>query len=236
MPQRPKPLRRLVTSIVVLLVSAGTFGVPDAARAEVAVGATAGTLGVGVELVIGTPRLQGRFGVAAFEVDADFETDNVDYNGELELENLVAILDWYPTGGGFRLSGGVAFNDNRIIGTAPISQLVDLPPGVPPGLLDDLGVLRGEATVDEVVPYVGIGFGNAFSQDGRWRFRFDLGALITGEPDVTLEALLDVPFPIPPEVQVLIDAFLAAEQAELEEEIGDFDLYPVLAFGVSYRF
>lgn len=71
---------------------------------------------------------------------------------------------------------------------------------------------------------------------GNWQFRFDLGALVTGEPDVELDAELNAPFPIPPEIQVLIDAFLAREQQQLEDEIGDFSVYPVLAFGVGYRF
>ena len=210
------------------------------AAAEVAIGATVGTLGIGGELVVGTPHLQGRFGAAAFEVDADFETDNVDYTGDLELENFFAILDWYPTGGGFRLSGGVVINDNRVIGTAPIEQLVDLPPvlppGIPPNLLSGIGFLRGEATYDEVVPYVGLGFGNPFTGNGRWRFRFDLGVLVTGEPDVALDAEINSPVPIPPVIQGLIDDFLDAERLELEDEIGDFDFYPVLAIGLSYRF
>ncbi len=229
------PVLIVVTCCVVGLVMGPVAGIAPAS-AEVAVGATVGTLGVGAELVIGTPRLQGRFGFSTFEIDADFETDTVDYDGELELQNLVAVLDWYPTGGSFRLSGGVVLNDNAVIGTAPIEQLVDIPPGLPPVVLEGLGFLRGEATIDEVVPYVGLGFGNPFAGDGRWRFRFDLGVLITGEPDVSLDAVINVPIPIPPEIQALIDAFLLSEQADLEDEIGDFDLYPVLAFGVAYRF
>lgn len=229
-----------MASIVACGVALGIllFQPPASARAEVAVGISAGTLGIGGELVVGTPRLQGRFGFSTLDVDVDFDT-GFEYEGELQLENFAAIVDWYPSAGGFRLSAGLVVNDNRLVGTSSFGQLLsaeDLPPGVPLSLLDELGFLRAEAGFDELVPYLGLGFGNPLGADGRWQVRLDLGLLGTGKPDVLLDAVILLPIEIPAEIQQLIDSFLAEEQRELEDEIGDVDVYPVITLGLSYRF
>ena len=100
-----------------------------------------------------------------------------------------------------------------------------------------LGTLRGQVEWDSVAPYAGLGFGNPFGGDGGWSFALDLGVIFQGEPQVTLTPVFSPGSPLDnPVGRALLRTQLDEEERNLEEEFSDFDLYPVLAFGVSYRF
>jgi len=61
--------------------------------------------------------------------------------------------------------------------------------------------------------------------------------IFQGEPQVTLTPVFAPGSPLDnPVGRALLRTQLDAEERNLEEEFSDFDLYPVLAFGVSYRF
>lgn len=206
------------------------------AWAETAFGVRAGTPGAGVELTTGlASRIDLRLALAGWDQDLTVTTDDVRYDGTLELRHALALLDWHPAGGVFRLTAGVAFNEDALDATASVVELVaDEVPDLPPGL--DLGVLRGHAEGDQVAPYLGFGWGDPLGGDGGWSFAFDVGAIRLGSPDVSLE--LDTPLPVDsiPGLRELVDEFLAAEEAALREEVGDYDLLPVVSFSVGYRF
>lgn len=209
---------------------------PIPVLAETALGVRAGTPGAGVELTTRVaPRLDLRLALAGWDQDLTVTTDDVRYDGTLELRHALALLDWHPAGGAFRLTAGAAFNEDALEATAPVADLVaDEVPNLPPGL--ELGTLRGHAEGDELAPYLGLGWGDPVGGDGGWSVSFDLGAILLGAPDVSLE--LDTPLPIDtvPGLPELVDALIAAEEAELEEEIGDYDLLPVVSLSVGYRF
>lgn len=206
------------------------------AGAETAFGVRAGTPGAGIELTTGlAPHLDLRLALAGWDQDLNVTTDDVRYDGTLELRHALALLDWHPAGGAFRLTAGAAFNEDALEATAPAADLLaGEVPELPPGL--DLGNLRGHAEGDAVAPYLGLGWGDPLGGDGGWSLSFDLGAIFLGPPDVSLT--LDTPLPIDtvPGLRELVDAFLADEEADLEEEIGDYDLLPVVSFSVGYRF
>jgi len=50
----------------------------------------------------------------------------------------------------------------------------------------DIGKLEARVDFQKAAPYVGIGWGNALSQDGRWQFSGDLGAFYHGNAHVRL--------------------------------------------------
>lgn len=231
----PRPAILAVALLSTLGLS-GLTGV-DPAAAETAFGVRAGTPGVGIELTTGlTSTLHLRLAATAWDQDVTVETDAVRYDGDVELRNALALLDVHPGGGGFRLTVGAALNDNGLVATAPLLDLAagELPPGLPPDL--DLGRLVGRAEVDAVAPYAGIGFGNPLGGDGGWSFACDLGAIYLGSPDVTLDLETPLPIELVPGAEDVIESFLEAEEAALEDEIGDYDLFPVLSFSLSYRF
>lgn len=192
--------------------------------------------GAGVELTTRlASRLDLRLALAGWDQDVDVTTDDVRYEGTLELRHALALLDWHPANGAFRLTAGVALNEDRLEATAPLRELLAREvPELPSGL--ELGTLRGEAEGERLAPYLGFGWGAPPGGDGGWSAGLDLGVILLGSPEVSLE--LDTPLPIDsvPGLRELIDAAIAEEEADLEEEIGDYDLLPVISFSVGYRF
>jgi hypothetical protein len=200
------------------------------------IGGRAGTLGFGPEATFGvaeTVHLRG--GVFAGAYDDSLTERGIDYDADLELRHVTALVDWYPGGGFFRLSAGAAWNDSDLVGTAPLEDLLRREiPNLPP-LSFDLGTLRGTATVDPVGPYVGVGFGNPFN-GGRWGFTLDLGVVDYGEPDIDLVAVTQIPISLIPGGQAALDAALAEEEAALQDEVDGYRYLPVVSLGLTYSF
>jgi hypothetical protein len=222
---------RAAVAAALVLAAAGS------ARAEVAIGVKAGTLGLGAELALDLgPRWVARGAVASYNQGLTYSTSDIEYDGDLELKDASLLLDFYPAQGGFRLTAGAVWNDHRLQGRAPLRDLLRQPGGLPPGSLIpvNLGTLRAEATVDPLGPYLGIGFGRA-TRGGRFGVALDLGVVYQGDPQVELRAESAVLDQFP-ELQAIVAALLVREQMELEREVADYDYYPVVSFTVSYRF
>ena len=234
--------RRCVPAWIGLLVLVFTgvtaTATATAARAAVAVGAKVGTLGVGAEVSADlATHWVFRGGIATYQRSLSYTASDIDYQGDLELLDATALIDWYPAGHGFRLTAGLAWNDHRLVGRAPFESLLTQTAPIPPGIvLPDLGTLRGEATVDSLGPYLGLGFGRATNGSAsRWGISFDLGVVLHGEPQVNLTA--DSPFiSQTPGLVALVDRLLDLEEQDLEREAKDFTYFPVLSVTVSYRF
>ena len=209
-----------------------------ASAADLAVGGRVGTLGLGVELTarLGT-QVNLRVGAHAGSYDDRRVADDIEYDATAEVRAGTALLDWHPGGGSFRLSGGAVFNGNEVEGESlpPASGFYEIGDVQVPAAL--LGRLEGRVEWDSVAPYAGLGFGNPLGGDGGWSFGLDLGVIFQGEPQVTLTPVFAPGSPLDnPVGRALLRTQLDAEERNLEEEFADFDLYPVLAFGVSYRF
>jgi hypothetical protein len=214
------------------------FVAQAAVGADFAVGGQVGTLGLGVELTAGLgSRVNVRVGAHGGSYDDRRVADDIEYDATAEVRAGTALLDWHPGGGSFRLSGGAVFNGNEVEGESlpPASGFYEIGNAQVPVAL--LGTLRGKVEWDSVAPYAGLGFGNPFGGDGGWSFGLDLGVIFQGEPQVTLTPVFSPGSPLDnPVGRALLRTQLDEEERNLEEEFSDFDLYPVLAFGVSYRF
>ncbi|HKI04521.1 MAG TPA: hypothetical protein VKK31_21255 [Thermoanaerobaculia bacterium] len=208
-------------------------------RAEVAVAAKAGTLGAGVELTAGiVPRLNARFGANGFNYSDRREASQIEYDAEAQLRTATGLLDWYPLGGGFHLTGGLVYNDSKVEGSsiAPPSGTYDI--GGVPVPVSLVGTLDATAELDPVVPYAGFGWGNAVAANRKVGFYVDLGVVFQGKADITLIPILpaDSPINTNPIARQAFDILLRREEQDLEAEAADYDYYPVLSFGVSYKF
>jgi hypothetical protein len=207
--------------------------------AQVALGAKAGTLGAGAELTVGLSRqLNTRLGINGFNYSERREASDIEYDGEASLRTATALLDWHPGGRGFRLTGGLVYNDTEVTGSSlpPASGFYDL--GGVPVPVSILGTLDAKAEFDPVVPYAGIGWGNAVAEGKKVGFFFDLGVIFQGEADVELTPNLPAGSPIntTPGAREALEILLSREEADQEDEASDYDLYPVVAIGLTYRF
>ena len=230
-------MKRNITLAAILGIL-GIFSVAPG-HAEVAIAGKAGTLGAGAELTVGLSRqVNVRLGLNSYNYSDRREASGIEYDGEAKLRTGTALLDWHPGGRGFRLTGGVVYNDTTIEGSSipPASGIYNIG-GVPvPASL--VGTLDAKADFDPLVPYAGLGWGNAVAPNKRLGFFLDLGVVFQGKANVTLIPRIPANSPIntTPGAREALDILLRREEQDLEDEAADYDLYPVVAIGVSYRF
>lgn len=207
--------------------------------AEVALGVKGGTLGGGLELTLGiSPQVNVRVGANAYNYSDRREVSQIEYDADANLRTGTAFLDWHPGGRGFRLTGGLVYNDTQVEGRSipPPSGTYDI--GGVPVPVELIGTLDATAEFDPLVPYAGIGWGNAVAQNRRVGFFVDLGVVFSGEADVTLIPRIpaDSPINTTPGAREVLDVLLRREEQDLEADAADYDLYPVVAIGVSFKF
>ncbi len=203
---------------------------PGLAKAEPRpfVGPVISTLGLGLEAGV---RLNERFGLRLggnyFQLSFDRTIDEIDYDADAELGSIGALADVYPFGGGFRVTGGLRLNFNQAELTGRGNGTVEIDDVVFDA--DDVGTLDGDVDYDTVAPYLGIGYGGAML-GGALLVTFDLGVMYQGSPDVALTAdgvLADDP---------ALLAALENEEQKVEDDLDDYQFYPVAGIALTYRF
>lgn len=132
------------------------------------------------------------------------------------------MIDWFPFDNQIYLSGGFLYNTNKIEGNGTPLKTYTI--GAKIYTPEKLGRLF--ATVEpkiKVSPYLGFGWGNSVKAGKGLGFRFDAGMIYQGAPDVTLQA------------NGLIEP-TAEQEPDVENDLRNLKYYPVLSFGLTYKF
>nr|WP_217345407.1 hypothetical protein [Noviherbaspirillum sp. L7-7A]MBV0879684.1 hypothetical protein [Noviherbaspirillum sp. L7-7A] len=195
---------------------------------------SAGT--TGFALHVATPlndRLSLRLGASLLDHDKSERTRSVDYDFQLKLRTVDMLLDFYPTDRGFRLTGGLMFNGNRI-------DAAGLPNASGSYVINnrrysasEAGRLDGRIDFRNLAPYLGVGWGKAPQAERGWGVALDVGAMLQGRPRVAL-ATSGCTLPQPMCAQLAED--VSVERASLSDKVDNFRVYPVIRAGVTYRF
>ncbi len=121
------------------------------------------------------------FGLNKFSDDYETTQDGIDYDIALKQRSTSTLLNWHPTGGGFRFSGGLLFNryDIEFEGLAAAD---DFEHG--DRTYGDEGWLNTPVDFRQTAPYLGVGWSNSIARDSSWRFSVDVGVTFQGESDV----------------------------------------------------
>jgi hypothetical protein len=194
----------------------------------IAVSGRIGTLGLGVDASIGlTPQLGVRGGINFQPWQPEAEFEDVDFELDLPSPSYMALLDWYPGGGAFHLTGGAVFfsEDTEVRGRP--SESVEI--GDQTYTPEQIGTLSGEFVTADLAPYIGLGFGKLGGKRGVG-LALDLGVAFHGRPDVQLAA--SGPIAAFPAFQ----ANLREEEENIEDDAQWFRVYPVLAIGLVIGF
>lgn len=210
-------LSAALAAAVALPVSAGAEGF--------ALGVRASTLGAGIEGTIGlSERINLRLGANSYTYSFDDTYDDVRYDADLELKSAALILDWHPFAGAFRLSAGMLSNKNAVTLEAEPTAPVTI--GGQTYTPSQVGRLDGEVDFKKSAPYVGLGWGNAVAKNKGFGLSFEIGAVFQGSPDVELSSTNPA----------VSQADLDREEQEIEDDLKNFKVYPVVSFGLSYQF
>ncbi len=206
-----------------------------------------GTLGLGAEFSV---PLNDSFSVRAsvsgfsYSKDDTYEEDDTElaYDATIDLLTAGLLLDYYPMQSSqFRITAGAYYNGNGFDGIVEptgstytinnIEYQADL-----------VETISAETVFDDVAPYIGIGWGNKGTESG-WSFSIDVGAMYHGEAELNVVPEKGVNTPSSGMTDDQFDIEYANFETALEDEtkdaqddINDFQWYPVIMVGVTYTF
>ena len=199
-----------------------------------ALGVKAGTTGLGGELTFGINKwLNLRGGYNWFTTDAHLKIDDVKYDADIDLDTFDLLVDLHPFSGVFRITGGVYWHQD---GTA---ELEATPKRAWTKIGDHryqpatIGTISGRADVkNDCVPYVGIGWGNSVEDDAALTLSLDIGVMFQSYDVSPLYATgtgmtsSDGTF----------REDLQKERKNIQDDLDDWRIYPVVALSLAYHF
>jgi len=213
-------------------------------RVEVGVGVKVSTLGIGGEAAVQlSHRSNVRVGFNAFSYGDNFTKDGANYKGTLSLRSLQATYDLFLIGGLHLSPGVLVYNGNKV--TANVSV-----PGGQTFTLSNVNYLSdaadpiggtGKLSIYKAAPMVLIGFGNLVARSHHFSTTFEIGAAYQGPPRITLNLTGSACDPTGLNCRSVsadptIQANVVSEEAKLNKSASPYKFYPVVSFGVGYKF
>ncbi len=223
-----------------LWVAAFLLAVASGSAHAVGIGVKAGTVGSGAELTLGlTDTINARISVTDVDIGSEDDTFTVGDNdaGEVDAELDVGIgssgllFDWHVFGGGFHLTAGLTRVDAsfEFAGTVTGTSIDFNGTTIDASDLD-AGAISGDISLgDSYQPYVGFGYGRRAGDGGGLTLTFELGVAML-DPSADFDATSGTLT-----AQELDDA-LSGIESDVEGELDEFELWPVITLGLNYAF
>lgn len=203
----------------------------QAAQAQVAVSGSIGTTGGTIEAQTQiTPIIQLRGGFNYLQYGVDDNYDDIEYDGDLDLTTWGAFVDLRPFANSFIVTGGAYFGDKALELTSTPTQPVQV--GNQTFTPQQIGTLNANADLKDTAPFVGLGWDTTFQNSGGGLgFKFIVGAMFTGSPEVTMTSTGGT---LSNDSNVRQQ--LAIEAQNLEDDLNDYEVYPVVQAGLTWAF
>ncbi len=100
----------------------------------------------------------------------------------------------------------------------------------------DLGDVVAIAQYPDNAPYIGIGWGNLYTQKGRLLYSIDIGVMYLGKPEVQLSLNGPVADLTDKYYSAEAQAYLAEEQQKIETSLRRYRYFPVFSVSLWYSF
>jgi hypothetical protein len=206
------------------------------------------TLGIGGEVGIQVLRKANvRVGFNDYSYSHTFDKDGISYAGKLTLRSMTANFDWYLLGPLHISPGALLYNGFHGSATA----------SVPGGKTFTLGNQTYQSStttplignlalnVPKAAPELLIGLGNLVPRSGRhFTMNFDVGVAFQGS--LTSSLALSGLACLPPNssgptcvnagTDPTVQANVKSQQTKLNNDLKAFKYYPVISFGIGYKF
>lgn len=173
-----------------------------------------------------SPNFNARLGFSFFSYSLNGgggSGDDYSYNAKLGLFTISALADYFPFERGLKLTAGLIINLNKF--EADMKPTKSYTVGGDLYTPDLLGTMNANISFNKVAPYIGIGFGNPTAGSSGLGFSFDIGTIYQGSPKANLSA-----------TGLIEPSASPDQQKQLEENLSWFKWYPVLSFGLTYKF
>jgi hypothetical protein len=218
-------LRLAGLTVVSLTMCAASASAQDTVRyGGVALGVTAGTLGLGIEGSIkATDWLVLRSNVSGYTLNKTQTVSGNSFTLSPTVLTAGLIADLHLFSNGFRLSAGGRLHDSKWSG----SGATDVTLGDHRYRYADIGKLNVAVVGNKAAPYLGLGYDSAHYKEGAFSLSIDLGALYIGEPKSSLSTEKSI---------AGLDVDLRKEETKIDNKISGFGFYPVVQVAGKYRF
>jgi len=222
-------MRLIPVAAAALLLSAGS-AMARSSDPGVAVGATAGTSGVGLDVQVKLgPIFTLRGSTDRLTHSADERYDGVDYEADLTFDTVGAFIDMHPLANGLMISGGAYFGDRDIALAGTPTGPVDI--GGQTYSPTQIGTLGGSIKLQDVAPFIGIGWDDTFYRNSRWGIRAIAGVAWSEAPEVALTSTGGSLSGDP-----TLQTRLREESRRISEEADGYGLFPIVQVGLNYKF
>lgn len=210
-----------------------------------AVAVDAGSTGVGAGLVVEVaPSVNVRAAWRGLSVSHDVDAkdnngmagDEMHYEGDLKLRGGHLLLDYHPGAGSFYLSAGGMWNRSEFQAEArcPSTNITGCEVGSNPSARVAPGdTIHTDISFPALAPYAGIGFGNAMGKNSGFAVQLDIGVLLQGKAAVEMSYSGSCSGSV---ADAECRNQIEQEEQELENDLKDYQLYPVLNLSLAYRF
>lgn len=188
-------------------------------------------------LIVGYARPLGE----RLAVRADFGTtgsftrtereDAIEYKGKLKYGRVAILGDYFPLGGGFRLTGGLTFNDTSLTLDAQTQPGSSLTVNGKTVVLQGGDRFRAKAEFPKVTPYIGLGWGHQRAEKGLG-FVADIGASI-GRAKVRIDENISSN---PAYAGAISASDVEAEKQKLRDGVAKVNIQPQISIGLRYVF
>jgi hypothetical protein len=220
-----------------------TRGGPVRPFSRIALGTSAGTLGVGAQ--VATPLaswLNLRGGVDLLNFGYGLGIDGANYAGQLHLKNMRVSADLFPFRTGFHISPGILIFEGGLSASVSVAGGSAFQLGNNTFSSSASDPVNGSASLSfgrKMMPMVTFGFSNMVARGRKhWTVPLELGAAYTGHyaAQLSLQGTACIPLGCMSTSSPVIQQSVVAEQNSLNEPMKHFQLYPIILTGVSFRF
>jgi len=219
----------LVSAVASLMLLSGTANAND----EQSIGASIGSIGIDAEYSkLIYPNVALRIAGGGFSYDGSYNDTDAHYETDLNLVNLGVTVEYHPLDNGLYVGAGLFYQNNTVDLSAKAIDGKYTFNGHDYGA--DAGTITGSiGGVNNLVPYLGIGYDASLIDDGNLFFTAKVGVWYQGEPEVEL-SVKDCKLPAGVCTELKKD--LLVEENDINDDIEDYKFWPVLQVGISYRF
>ncbi len=217
-------------AVTALVAAAPTFAQETAGSAggKNSIALQIGALGIGVEYSHSFgDRVALRGALYGSQAGFDGDEGDIDYTFDLIWDSFLLGIDVHPGKGPFRLSGGYLRNDNRLEAVSTPTSPEEIGDTIyTPAMI---GTLNGFITFDDSAAFGGLGGDWSRNKDG-FGMSLDLGVVSQGNPLVDLQATGTAAN------NPAFQQDLAAEEAQIQEDVEGLELVPYISLGFVFRF
>jgi hypothetical protein len=229
----------MTIAIICIMISFNTFA------ANVGVGIKGGTLGMGGEFTVSlSDTINARVSITEYELGRETDTITIGDSGATGLVNSTLdvdiggnalLFDWYVFDGIFHLTAGLVKNTGEVRLTGVLNN--DIVVNGQALSVSDItnGSMTGVVSLgDSYEPYLGIGWGRKASAEAGFSFSAEIGVTLL-EPSTQLSGIVNV-LGTNNLTQAELDTRLQGAQDDVDKELDEFEIWPVLSIGLNYAF